>query len=128
MYNINTAKFMAFVIAMSLMIMPLYTQSTNATTQNDYMEGLMQGEIEAQGNAGWIAGGFCCGVTGILGAYIFEPSPPAHLLMGKSTEYVMGFTEGYKTESKKRNAQYAGIGCIGCGAIYFLFNIMLLGV
>ena len=124
MYNINTAKFMAIVIAMSLMIMPLYTQSTNATTQNDYMEGLMQGEIEAQGNARWIAGGFCCGVTGILGAYIFEPSPPAHLLMGKSTEYVMGFTEGYKTESKKKNAQYAGIGCLGCGVTYFFLLIL----
>jgi len=40
--------------------------------------------------------------------------------MGKSTEYVIGFTEGYKNESKKKNSQYAGIGFIGYLALYLM--------
>ena len=77
------------LIAISIIAAPLpvYSQDINGGT---YMEGLMQGQMMAEGNAGWILGGFCCGIFGIGGAYLIEPSPPMHMLMGKSTEYVMG--------------------------------------
>ena len=111
------------LIAISIIAAPLpvYSQDINGGT---YMEGLMQGQMMAEGNAGWILGGFCCGIFGIGGAYLIEPSPPMHMLMGKSTEYVMGFTQGYKDESKKKNTQYAAVGCLGS----ILFNLLTLDI
>ena len=109
------------LIAISIIAAPLpvYSQDINGGT---YMEGLMQGQMMAEGNAGWILGGFCCCIFGIGGAYLIEPSPPMHMLMGKSTEYVMGFTQGYKDESKKKNTQYAAVGCLA-NILFFLLSI-----
>ena len=123
MNNSLVTKSMAILIAMSIIatVIPAYSQETN-TNGGTFTEGLMQGQMMAQGNAAWVVGGFCCGIFGVGGAFLIEPSPPAHMLMGKSNEYVMGFTEGYKSESKKKNIQYAGIGFMG----YLVFYLMAL--
>ena len=115
------AKSMVMLIAMSIIVTPIpaYSQETN-TNGGTFTEGLMQGQMMAQGNPGWVVGGFCCGIFGVAGAYLIPPSPPIQMLMGKSPEYVMGFTEGYKNESKKKNAQYAGIGFLGYLALYLI--------
>jgi len=99
---------------------PAYSQETN-TNGGTFTEGLMQGQMMAKGNATWVVGGFCCGIFGVGGAYLLPPSPPVQMLIGKSAEYVMGFTEGYKNESKKKNATYASLGCLGG----MLFNLLM---
>ena len=121
MNNTLVTKSMVVLIAMSIIATPIpaYSQETN-TNGGTFTEGLMEGQMMANGNATWVVGGFCCGIFGVGGAYLLPPSPPVHMLIGKSAEYVMGFTEGYKNESKKKNAQYAGIGFIGYLALYLL--------
>ena len=73
MTNAILTKSFAILIAISIIAAPLpvYSQDINGGT---YMEGLMQGQMAAEGNAGWILGGFCCNIFGIGGAYLIEPS------------------------------------------------------
>ena len=119
MNNSLVTKSMAILIATSIIATAAYSQGTN-TNGGTFTEGLMQGQMMAQGNTAWLVGGFCCGIFGVAGAYLIEPSPPAQMLIGKSAEYVMGFTEGYKNESRKKNAKYAGIGFLGYLALYLI--------
>ena len=121
MNNSLVTKSMAILIAMSIIAtaIPAYSQETN-TNGGTFTEGLMEGQMMAQGNTAWVVGGFCCGIFGVAGAYLIAPSPPVQMLVGKSAEYVMGFTEGYKNESRKKNAQYAGIGFLGYLALYLM--------
>ena len=121
MNNTLVTKSMVMLIAMSIIATPIpaYSQATN-TNGGTFTEGLIEGQMMANGNVSWVVGGFCCGIFGVAGAYLMPPSPPVQMLMGKSPEYVMGFTEGYKNESKRKNAQYAGIGFIGYLALYLM--------
>lgn len=70
----------------------------------------------------WIGGTFVgtsvigclfCGLPTILVASIYQPTPPAARLMGKSPEYIMLYTQTYKEKVKSRQIRDATIGCIG---------------
>jgi len=113
-------RLLSSLIVLSIVFAPLAVQSQEAAGGGSFTDGLMAGQMAGEGNAAWVLGGFLCGVFGVGGAYFIEPSPPVHMLMGKSSEYVMGFTEGYKKEAKKKNVQYASIGCLGGLALNLL--------
>ena len=121
--NSSIKKSLTMLIVMSILVAPISIYSQDTAKAGTFTEGMMQGQMAGSGNAGWMLGGFLCGIFGVGGAYFVEPSPPIHLLMGKSTDYVMGFTEGYKKETKKKNVQYASIGCLG-GVV---FNLLMMG-
>jgi len=100
-----------------------------AQQQDDYLQGKMQGELDAKGSPVWILAGlsgtYCCllfGVAGIGAAYMIPPSPPINTLLGKSSNYVIGYTEGYKNKAKKKNATYASFGCLAAALINILIN------
>ncbi|MBN1350547.1 hypothetical protein JXJ21_14115 [candidate division KSB1 bacterium] len=75
-----------------------------------YLDGKADGQRDAMGNAMWILAGFGCGIMGVVAAYIHKPSPPVYALVGKSPEYVLGYTEGYQTKARSRNLWYASAG------------------
>ena len=116
-------KSISILIAFSIMATPLSLNAQQNTTNATFTDGMMAGEMAASGNAGWLLGGFLCGIFGVGGAFLIEPSPPVHFLIGKNSEYIMGFTQSYKSASKKKNLTYASIGCLGSLA----FNIMMSG-
>ena len=72
-----------------------------------------------------IVGGCLLGSVGLLGAYIYEPSPPVSRLLGKSPEYIMFYTDAYKAKARDLQLKYASIGCISgsvvAGGITFLY-------
>jgi len=105
-------KSISILIAFSIMATPLSLNAQQTTTSATYVEGMMAGEMAASGNAGWLLGGFLCGIFGVGGAFLIEPSPPAHFLIGKNAEYIMGFSQSYKSATKKKNVTYASIGCL----------------
>lgn len=77
---------------------------------NDYTQGRRDGERDAKGNVIWFLGGFCLGGTGIIGAYITKSEPPTMALLGKSSEYILGYTEGYQKKNREKNTMYACAG------------------
>lgn len=60
-----------------------------------------------------LAGGCVLGSVGILGAYMYEPVPPASRLMGKSPEYVLFYTDAYKERVRTLRVRSAVLGCLG---------------
>ena len=60
-----------------------------------------------------LVGCLFCGLPSILIASIYQPTPPAARLMGKSPEYIMLYTQTYKEKTKSRQMRDATIGCVG---------------
>ena len=60
-----------------------------------------------------VAGGCVLGSVGLLGAYLYEPVPPASRLMGKSPEYVLFYADAYKARAQNLQLKSAFIGCLG---------------
>ena len=97
----------------------------NAGAGNTQMQAMVDAEADAAAAANsvlWIGGTFIgtslagclfCGLPSILIASIYEPSPPAARLMGKSPEYIMSYTNTYKGKVKSRQVRDATIGCVG---------------
>ena len=75
----------------------------------------------------WFLGGClggCLGWSIVVGglavpilAYVYEPTPLASRLMGKSPEYVAFYTDTYKVKSKKIQVNRAWAGCITGGVL-----------
>ena len=60
-----------------------------------------------------LVGCLFCGLPAIIAASIYEPSPPAQRLMGKSPEYVMVYQKTYGNAVRSRQARSATLGCLG---------------
>ncbi len=103
--------FVVVAAAMSLMVfaMPILAQ------QDEFMAGRIAGEQAARASTNgtlWLAAGCLFTWVGLLVAYIYEPSPPATMLLGKSPEYVAAYTDAYKTTAKSVQSRKALTGCI----------------
>ena len=104
-----------FLIAIMVSIpMTLLAQQQEGT----FAQGKMDGERDAKGNALWVLAGAGCGIFGVGAAYFMKPSPPAQALVGKSADYVLGYTDGYQNKARNANAGYACGGWAAFIAIY----------
>ena len=125
MFKFAIIKITSIVFALSLVLMPIKLLGQDYNIENqisgDFGQGYIQGQFAAKGSASWILGGFCCGIFGVGAAYFIVPDPPAYALMGKSTEYMIGFSEGYRKQSRKKNLQNASIGCVSS----ILFTVLM---
>ena len=98
---------------------------------DDYTKGMLDGEKVAIGNDAWILNGFILPGFAAIHARIHKPTPPKYVqqfLLGKSQDYIKGFTETYQSKSRIENANKALIGsglffCIGT-----LVAVVLLGM
>jgi hypothetical protein len=57
---------------------------------------------------------------GIGGAYVMKPDVPSVALIGKSSEYVLGYTAGYQEKARNQNVLYATAGCVAGYVFYYL--------
>ncbi len=106
-------KALVLLLALSLIGLPAMAQSqTTYMSSKDYTEGRLDGEADATGNQIWLLGGCLLGVVGVLLAYVIEPEVPSGRLIGKSPAYIQGYTEGYKSATKRKNAMYALYGML----------------
>ncbi len=99
-------KYIALFLVFAFIAAPVMAQMNS----RQYLAGKMDGERDATGNQAWIIGGCLLGVVGVLLAYVIEPEVPAARLMGKSPSYIQGYTEGYRSATKRKNAMYAIYG------------------
>jgi len=113
------------------------TPDSSVRGNNDYLEGKIAGQQDAKGNATWIlagAPGACCygiGVIGVVCSVLIPPEPPVSKLLGKSSAYILGYTEGFKSKARWKNAVWSSLGCIAgtvvAAAGYLLFMDSLFG-
>lgn len=72
----------------------------------------------------WNGVGCLFGIFGMLAASVIDPPVPVTKLLGKSPEYVVFYTEAYKSNLKQNRIEAAGEGClVGNGLVlgYILF-------
>jgi hypothetical protein len=106
-----------------------YAQPAPSAT-DEYLKGKMEGQAAAKGSGWWVLAGLsgagfclCIGVAGIIVAALVPPKPPEQALIGKSSNYVLGYTEGYKSKGRWKNAGYASIGCALAAVINLVINL-----
>jgi hypothetical protein len=109
---------------------PAAQKGAKADNFEDYMQGKLDGKTDAKGSAAWILAGlagtgFCLliGCAGIGLALVAPPSPPETALMGKSSSFIVGYVEGYKSSGRMKNAKWAIAGCTMAAVINLTINL-----
>ena len=103
--NSSLFKLVALLLAITFLTTPLLVLADEGL--NEYAQGKMDGEEDAKGNPLWILAGAGCGICGAGAAYLMKPKPPTSSLVGKSGDYVLGYTEGYQNKGRNKNTMYA---------------------
>jgi hypothetical protein len=87
-------------------------QITQNNSVNEFAMGKLKGESDSKGQPLWFLAGLGCGIIGVGVAFLVKPNPPASSLLGQSSDYVLGYSEGYRNKGREKNTTYA---CIGWG-------------
>ena len=80
--------------------------------------------VADDGHSIGVVGGCVLGSAGLLGAYLYEPSVPTARLMGQSPEYILTYSDAYKTKARNLQVRSAVIGLGGSvvSACIFAFS------
>ncbi len=101
-------------------------QQQKTETGGDYMQGKIDGERDGRGNFAWYFGGLCLGLIGVILAFVIAPQPSTENLVGRSSEYIMGYTEGYKSKAKRQQGYYALGGLATLVVVYIVLVVIIL--
>ncbi len=95
---------------------------------DDYAEGLRDGERDAHGNEEWMIWGclLCPFGPAISWSVSVYQKPPVYGFLGKSQDYVKGYTEAYQQKSAVKNTNYAWKGCAIGGGMWLVAYMLLL--
>lgn len=92
----------------------------------DMNENRQQVEIDAERDAQsdtskilWFVVGLALNIVGILIAYIYQQVPPATRTFEKTQEYIVFYTESYKSTSRNIQVKFAVIGFVVLLAVMF---------
>lgn len=115
-----------FHVFVFLMAVLTFSMPFIALAQEDQwkLEARVAAERDAEADANqilWIggtfllglAGGCVLGSVGLLGAVLYEPTPPVSRLIGKSPEYVIVYTDAYRGKIQHTQVRAAVLGCLG---------------
>jgi cytochrome c553 len=127
----NLTKIISCILILIFITQPVLAATETGT---DYLRGREDARMDARGSPLWILAGltgtgFCIliGCAGIGVAAIFPPSPPAEKLVGKSSNYILGYTEEYKRKSRIYNAMWATLGCTIAAGINLIVSLIIYG-
>lgn len=87
----------------------------------------LDGEQDAQSDTSkllWFFVGLALNIVGILIAYIYQQTPPATRTFEKTQEYIVFYTEKYKTTSRNIQVKFAVIGFLV--VLVLMFTIALI--
>ena len=124
MLNFRMLLSCLLVLAIFVYGLPVHSQSPE-NVESTQTQAVIDAENDAAAGVNkmvWIGGTFAgtslvgclfCGLPAIIAASIYEPTPPAHRLMGKSPEYVMAYQTTYKNTVKSHQTRNAMLGCLG---------------
>lgn len=122
-FKLRTISLLLVFCLIFVMVLPAFAETEGT---DDYYEGYLLGEQTAEEGhtaIGWglggFAGGFLLGLIGggtvVIISAVSDASPNPRIVMtikDKSTEFKMGFKEGYRSLAKKKNITSS---CIGSG-------------
>jgi hypothetical protein len=74
----------------------------------------------------WFFSGCISGPTGVIIAYVYQPSPPALRLLGKSPEYIAFYTDAYRAKAKSIQTSRAWAGCIALSIAYIAYIVVFI--
>ncbi len=114
-------RVLSLFLAIALIAVPILAQQVES---QPYLDGQRAAEQNV-GTAIWFVAGLFLSVLGFAMGYLIAPNPPASLLIGKSVEYVMAFTDAYKSKGKSMQGKWALIGCAVNAA---LWGVLILAV
>jgi hypothetical protein len=106
-------KVLCLGLALCLAIAPVVAQDSSDEFENyseEYNQGWLDGQADAEGSGIWILSGLLLGPIGIILPWVINPKVPGARLIGKSVGYVEGYTEGYQKKAKPKNFYYSLIG------------------
>lgn len=98
---------MSVLMVLVLFFLPLFVERAFAQVA----EAQAQAEKDVNGTL-WLGVGCLLGLVGYLIALLVVPNPPAGALMGKSPDYVVQYTDAYKSKAKSMQTSKALIGCL----------------
>ncbi len=76
--------------------------------------------------AGWFACGFVGGCLAPLFAYVYDgTSPPPSRLLGKSPEYIVLYTDAYRSKTRNVRLRYAAMGCVVASVTSCVTNLVI---
>jgi hypothetical protein len=107
-----------FLLLLILILIPLLGQSQfDKFLPPDFVQGKQDAAKDAKGNVLWTLGGCLLGPLGVFMCYLKPSPPPPENLMGKSDDYVRGYTDAYRPKKNARDAAWAWAGMAGCYGI-----------
>lgn len=87
----------------------------------DAAEAAAAGERDAiadSSSAAWFMLGCLLGGIGVIIAFVAEPSPPPARYIGKSPEWVMAYSQAYKSAGRSSQGKSAIFGCLTIAAVF----------
>jgi hypothetical protein len=106
-------KVICVVLALCLAGASVFAQDSSGQYENyteDYNQGWLDGQADAEGSGVWILSGLLLGPIGIILPWVINPKVPGARLIGKSVGYMEGYTAGYRQKAKPKNFYYSLIG------------------
>jgi hypothetical protein len=106
---------MLILLSLSLLLGPAMAFAETGPI-TDFSQGKIDGKRDAKGSSWWFLVG--CLTPSLLSlalpiAVFFDnPRVPADGLVGKSPEYILGYSDGYKMRARIKDAGYAFGGCL----------------
>lgn len=91
----------------------------------------IDGERDAQSDTSkllWFAVGLALNIVGILIAYIYQQTPPATRTFEKTQEYIVFYTEKYKSTSRNIQVKFAVIGFLVVLALMFTLILIYIAL
>ena len=110
-----------------LMLLSLFLCSTVSAIEQNVTVIQQQAHLDAENDVirdakslQWGLGGFLCGFFTLGASVAYAPTVPTANLMGKSPDYIISYTDAYRSGMKRKNITAAGIGC--------LMNVSVIGL
>ena len=91
----------------------------------------IDGERDAQSDTSkllWFFVGLALNIVGILIAYIYQQTPPATRTFEKTQEYIVFYTETYKSTSRNIQVKLAIIGFLVFLALIFTVSLIYIAI
>lgn len=109
-----TSMFHVFVCLMVILVLslPFVSLAQQNTIQEQAIADAEQDvSVDVNGSL-WFLGGCLGNITVIIIANVFEPTPPASRLLGKSPEYIAVYTDTYRAKATNLQTSRALAGCL----------------
>jgi len=88
------------------------SSSSGIANSEEYLRGVRDADADATGNPLFCFSGGCLGILGIFVPTVLDYNPPVEKLVGKSGDYILGYSKQYDAKMKLKNSINAFIGFV----------------